>query len=111
MVARVPTPAEYEFLGDLEKKLGYGKDPDARVIRCPPACDISATSPDQIRATLDGMTTPENPEIAAMRTAYLALVQLDEAGLRRAMRWLMSWFKAEHTARTAATANAANLPM
>jgi len=32
MVARVPTPAEYAFLGDLHKKLGYGKDPDAQVI-------------------------------------------------------------------------------
>ncbi|MFJ9786162.1 hypothetical protein ACIRSS_41785 [Amycolatopsis sp. NPDC101161] len=32
IMARVPTPAEYEFLGDLEKKLGYGKDPEARVI-------------------------------------------------------------------------------
>jgi hypothetical protein len=32
MLARVPTPAEYQFLGDLEKKLGYGKDPDAQGI-------------------------------------------------------------------------------
>ncbi|WP_328612897.1 hypothetical protein OHS18_27665 [Amycolatopsis sp. NBC_00355] len=32
MLARVPTPTEYEFLGDLHKKLGYGQDPDARVI-------------------------------------------------------------------------------
>jgi hypothetical protein len=32
MVARVPTPAEYEFLGDLHKKLGYGQDPEAKVI-------------------------------------------------------------------------------
>jgi hypothetical protein len=45
------------------------------------------------------MDAPEHPEIAAMRTAYLALVQLEEAGLRRAMCWLLSRFDDEDAAR------------
>jgi hypothetical protein len=56
----------------------------------------------QFRA-LEGMTAPENPEIAAMRTAYLALVRLDAASLRRAMRWLLSKIEAEDVAVRAAT--------
>jgi hypothetical protein len=32
MLARVPTPTEYEFLADLHKKHGYGKDPDGQPI-------------------------------------------------------------------------------
>ncbi|GAB3167391.1 hypothetical protein GCM10027258_92670 [Amycolatopsis stemonae] len=44
------------------------------------------------------MDTPENPEIAAMRTAYVALVQLDTTRLRRAMHWLVSKFEAEDAA-------------
>jgi hypothetical protein len=48
------------------------------------------------------MTAPENPEIAAMRTAYVALVQLDAARLRRAMRWLLWKIDAEDAAARAA---------
>lgn len=40
------------------------------------------------------MDAPENPEIAAMRTAYVALVPLDETRRRRAMRWLVSRIEA-----------------
>jgi hypothetical protein len=32
MLARVPTPSEYEFLGDLHKKHGYGRDPDGESV-------------------------------------------------------------------------------
>ncbi|MFD8496009.1 hypothetical protein [Amycolatopsis sp. NPDC059657] len=32
MLARVPTSAEYEFLGDLHKHRGYGNGPDARPV-------------------------------------------------------------------------------
>jgi hypothetical protein len=33
MLARVPTPAEYEFMGDLHKQRGCGRDPEAQLIR------------------------------------------------------------------------------
>ncbi|MCG3755815.1 hypothetical protein [Amycolatopsis sp. Poz14] len=32
MLARVPTTSEYEFLADLHKQRGYGRDPDAQPI-------------------------------------------------------------------------------
>lgn len=33
MLARVPTPTEHQFLGDLQKDHGYGQDPSAVVVR------------------------------------------------------------------------------
>lgn len=32
MLARVPTPAEYEFLGDLRKHRGYGRGSEAKPV-------------------------------------------------------------------------------
>ncbi|SFW13285.1 hypothetical protein [Amycolatopsis australiensis] len=48
------------------------------------------------------MTTPEHPEITAMRPAYLALAGLDETRRRRAVRWLLSRLADDETAERAA---------
>jgi hypothetical protein len=48
------------------------------------------------------MTAPENPEITAMRTAYLALAELDETRRRRAVNWLLSRLADDEAAERAA---------